>query len=149
MQSFRAANGLVRRPYGTCVTNANSFNTGGRIVPSANSSKVPQITPKDKPANVSNLVFNDKYCIESNFIFPEWGSDDLLDYSIFLEQVSFFENLENSVFKGGKGNFVKHIDDIDDISNLHGNLSVKFCKDLQMRILNGRFLGDSLGFFTF
>jgi hypothetical protein len=38
---------------------------------------------------------------------------------------------------------------LDEISNLHGNLLVKLCKDLQMRILKGRFLGDSLGFFTF
>jgi hypothetical protein len=38
---------------------------------------------------------------------------------------------------------------LDEISNLHGNLLVKLCKHLQMRILNGRFLGDSLGFFTF
>ena len=56
------------------------------------------------------MVFNDKYCIEGNFIFLEWGCDDLLDFSIFLEQVSFVENLENSVFKGVKGNLVKHID---------------------------------------
>ena len=34
----------------------------------------------------------------------------MLDYSIFLEQVSFFENLENRVVKGVKGNLVKHID---------------------------------------
>ena len=38
---------------------------------------------------------------------------------------------------------------LDEISNLHGNLLVKLCKHLQMRILKGRFLGDSLGFFTF
>jgi hypothetical protein len=101
--------GGVQRSHGTCVTNANSLHTGGRTVPSTNSSKVPQTAPKDKPANVSNMVFNDKYCIESNFIFPEWGCDDLLDFPIFLEQVSFVENLENSVFKGVKGSLVKHI----------------------------------------
>jgi hypothetical protein len=38
---------------------------------------------------------------------------------------------------------------LDEISNLHDNLLVKLCKHLQIRILNGRFLGDSLGFFTF
>jgi hypothetical protein len=32
---------------------------------------------------------------------------------------------------------------------LHGNLLTKICKSSQLRIVNGRFLGDSLGYFTF
>ena len=38
---------------------------------------------------------------------------------------------------------------LDKSCNLHGNLLINICKDLQLRLLNGRFLGDSLGYFTF
>ena len=38
---------------------------------------------------------------------------------------------------------------LDQKNNLHGNLLVNICKSSQMRIVNGRFLGDSLGYFTF
>ena len=38
---------------------------------------------------------------------------------------------------------------LDHVHNIHGNLLVNICKDLQLRILNGRFLGDSLGYYTF
>ncbi|VDI81974.1 Hypothetical predicted protein [Mytilus galloprovincialis] len=38
---------------------------------------------------------------------------------------------------------------MDREKNIHGTLLVSLCKDLQLRLLNGRFLGDSLGFFTF
>ena len=34
-------------------------------------------------------------------------------------------------------------------SNLHGNLLVDICKTYQLRILNGRFLCDSLGYYSF
>lgn len=34
-------------------------------------------------------------------------------------------------------------------SNLHGTLLTSICKSCQLRIVNGRFLGDSLGYFTF
>lgn len=38
---------------------------------------------------------------------------------------------------------------LDQTKNLHGKLLIDICRDFQMRILNGRFLGDSLGYFTF
>ena len=40
---------------------------------------------------------------------------------------------------------------LDKKSNLHGSLITvtSICKNHQLRILNGRFLGDSLGYFTF
>ncbi|CAC5377453.1 unnamed protein product [Mytilus coruscus] len=38
---------------------------------------------------------------------------------------------------------------LDQKNNLHGNLLVDICKSSQVRIVNGRFLGDSLGYFTF
>ncbi|CAC5361857.1 unnamed protein product [Mytilus coruscus] len=41
---------------------------------------------------------------------------------------------------------------LDQKNNLHGNLLVNICKSSQMRIVNGRFHGDSLGYhgyFTF
>ena len=38
---------------------------------------------------------------------------------------------------------------LDKISNYHGNVLVSLCKHMQLKLLNGRFLGDSLGFFTF
>ena len=38
---------------------------------------------------------------------------------------------------------------LDKSHNLHGSLLTNICKDLQLRILNGRFIGDSLGYFTF
>jgi hypothetical protein len=38
---------------------------------------------------------------------------------------------------------------LDKISNDHGNLLISLCKDMQLKLLNGRFLGDSLGLFTF
>jgi hypothetical protein len=37
---------------------------------------------------------------------------------------------------------------LDKISNYHGNILISLCKDMQLKVLNGRFLGDSLGFFT-
>jgi hypothetical protein len=52
--SFVQPLGGVRHPHGTCVTNAKSLDAGGRTVSSTNSSKIPQTTPKEKPANVSN-----------------------------------------------------------------------------------------------
>jgi hypothetical protein len=36
---------------------------------------------------------------------------------------------------------------LDKISNYHGNILISLCKDMQLKLLNGRFLGDSLGFF--
>ena len=33
--------------------------------------------------------------------------------------------------------------------NIHGELLTKICKSSHLRMLNGRFLGDSLGFYTF
>ena len=45
--------------------------------------------------------------------------------------------------------FPIHRKQLDEKHNLHGNLLIDICKDLQLRILNGRFLGDSLGYFTF
>lgn len=45
------------------------------------------------------------------------------------------------------GNYISDIPtprhQIDKISNLHGNLLTNLCKDMQLKILNGRFLGDS------
>lgn len=38
---------------------------------------------------------------------------------------------------------------LDEKSNLHGTLLTDICRSSQLRILNGRFLGDSLGYFTF
>lgn len=38
---------------------------------------------------------------------------------------------------------------MDSIHNLHETLLTKMCKDVQLRMLNGRFLGDSLGYSTF
>jgi hypothetical protein len=38
---------------------------------------------------------------------------------------------------------------LDKISNYHGNLLISLCKDMRLKLLNGRFLGDSLGLFTF
>ena len=38
---------------------------------------------------------------------------------------------------------------LDESHNLHGSLLTNICKDHQLRILKGRFLGDSLGYFTF
>jgi len=38
---------------------------------------------------------------------------------------------------------------LDSKSNLHGTLLTNICKSCQMRIVNGRFLGDSLGYYTF
>jgi hypothetical protein len=38
---------------------------------------------------------------------------------------------------------------LDTKSNLHGNLLVDICKTYQLRILNGRFLDDSLGYYSF
>ena len=38
---------------------------------------------------------------------------------------------------------------LDTKSNLHGKLLTDICKSHNLRILNGRFLGDSLGYFTF
>ena len=35
------------------------------------------------------------------------------------------------------------------ISNDHGNLLISLCKDMQLKLLNGRLLDDSFGFFTF
>ena len=37
----------------------------------------------------------------------------------------------------------------DNQTNLHGELLTKICKNFNMKILNGRFLGDSLGYCTF
>lgn len=38
---------------------------------------------------------------------------------------------------------------MDKKNNMHGSLLVDVCKKHQLRILNGRFLGDSLGYYTF
>jgi hypothetical protein len=38
---------------------------------------------------------------------------------------------------------------LDDKSNLHGNLLTNIGKSSQLRIANGRFIGDSLGYYTF
>lgn len=38
---------------------------------------------------------------------------------------------------------------LDKISNLQGGLLSNICRNNHLRILNGRFLGDSLGYFTF
>ena len=38
---------------------------------------------------------------------------------------------------------------LDSKSNFHGSLLTDLCKSSQLRIVNGRFLGDSLGYFTF
>ena len=38
---------------------------------------------------------------------------------------------------------------LDKISNYHGTLLISLCKDVQLKLLNGRFLRDSLGFYTF
>ena len=38
---------------------------------------------------------------------------------------------------------------VDTKSNLNGKLLTDICKSHNLRILNGRFLGDSLGYFTF
>lgn len=45
--------------------------------------------------------------------------------------------------------FPLHRAQMDSIHNLHETLLTDICKDLQLRMLNGRFLGDSLGYFTF
>jgi hypothetical protein len=42
-----------------------------------------------------------------------------------------------------------HRQQLDENQNLHGSLLTNICKDHQLRILNGRFLGHSLGYFTF
>ena len=42
-----------------------------------------------------------------------------------------------------------HRAQLDQVHNLHGELLTNICKDFQLRFLNGRFLGDSLGYFTF
>ena len=34
-------------------------------------------------------------------------------------------------------------------NNLHGSLLANLCKNHEMRIMNGRFLGDSMGYYTF
>jgi hypothetical protein len=36
---------------------------------------------------------------------------------------------------------------LDKISNYHRNLLISLCKAMQLKLLNGRFLGDSLWFF--
>ena len=36
---------------------------------------------------------------------------------------------------------------LDKISNYHRNLLISLCKDMQLKLLNGRFLGNSLEFF--
>ena len=38
---------------------------------------------------------------------------------------------------------------LDETSNLQGQLLTDICKTFRLSILNGRFLGDSLGYFTF
>lgn len=38
---------------------------------------------------------------------------------------------------------------LDQKSNFHGTLLTNICKSSQFRIVNGRFLGDSLGYYTF
>ena len=38
---------------------------------------------------------------------------------------------------------------LDKVTNLLDNLLITLCKDMQLRILNGRFLGETFGFFTF
>jgi hypothetical protein len=38
---------------------------------------------------------------------------------------------------------------LDSKSNLHGTILTNICKYCQMRIVNGKFLGDSLGYYTF
>jgi hypothetical protein len=38
---------------------------------------------------------------------------------------------------------------LDKTSNYHGNLLTEICKSNNLRLLNGRFLGDSIGFYTF
>ena len=42
-----------------------------------------------------------------------------------------------------------HRAQLDQVHNLHGNLLTNTCKDFQLRILNERFLGHSLGYYIF
>ena len=44
---------------------------------------------------------------------------------------------------------VCHRNNTDTQTNLHGELLTKLCKNFNLKILNGRFLGDSLGYCTF
>ena len=76
--------------------------------------QIPARYPKQRP-RTSRPTFLTWYLMISIVLrvilfFRNGGCDDLLDFSIFLEQVSFVENLENSVFKGVKGSLFKHID---------------------------------------
>jgi exonuclease III len=48
-----------------------------------------------------------------------------------------------------RADFPLHRQQLDESHNLHGSLLTHICKDHQLRILNGRFLRDSLGYFTF
>ena len=98
----------VSRARGTCATSANSSDIGVKIAHSTSGQhNKDNPTHPDKAPNVNSAVLNDKYFIETTF--PEWGSGEIQDIDIFLEQVHFFEKTENcDNFHGVKGRLKAH-----------------------------------------
>ncbi|CAC5383419.1 C1QL [Mytilus coruscus] len=120
---FVQATDGVSRPSMTCVTSVNSLDIGARTVHLTGSSHF-STTLKDKAPNDLNPIFNDKY-LDCESYFSEWGIENSNDYSIFLEQIKFFENAEhNSTFHGVKARrLAQVVGKIISMSPVIGNVS--------------------------
>ncbi|CAC5389779.1 unnamed protein product [Mytilus coruscus] len=143
----------------TCVTSVNIFDIGARTAHLTGSRHF-STTLKDKAPNDLKPVFNDKY-IDCESYFSKWGNaNSINEYSIFLEQIKFFENAEhNSTFHGVKGSLNKHIEFWKNIgasdfviNTIKGGYIIPFletpkqmhCKNNKSEFMNEKFVDEAI-----
>lgn len=72
------------------------------------------------------------------------GLNDSIDHDTITD--TFQECPLPEIYEAG---VAEHKSQLDTKSNLHGHLLIDICKTFRLSLLNGRFRGDSLGYFTF